>query len=422
MNYLIFHFSNPNDNKEKGIKKLWFPLSSDINIVLEYIRQHPNGPVAFWLESSFKPYITIHQQDLYYFNCDNTFLPQKKKIIFYAQSDTLAHSSWLIGKKLNKDQAELLYTVPPIKKEKADEFFASKKVNYQILTCRLIKKFHPDVIVMFNDWSKISQWIIAVCRLFKIPVICIQESVIDFGDKFKRMQWADQVFIQGTQTIFDLPRDMYYLTGNPRYEPLTVIPNDDKKNILINCNFTYGVFEDIRDIWLNDVVSCADELKIPYLISQHPRDTGDISKYIHVIKSSSVQIADQLQKTKVLVTRFSSLIHEALIAGTPVVYYNPHGEQMKYDFQFNDEFLLLATNKSQLKKALVKAYEFSDRSKIQNYLINHCIQKSNQPTENIAKLLSHHIFKPGRFSFNDAWKLFLYHPLFLKIIWFFKKR
>jgi hypothetical protein len=421
MNYLIFHFSNPYINKEKGIKKIWFPLNPDINIVLEYIRKHQNGPVAFWLESCFKPYITNHQ-DVYYFNKDHTFQPSKKKIILYAQSDTLAHSSWLIGEKFEKEKAEVIYTIPPFKKEKSDVFFTSKGITYHILSYKLIKKFRADALIMFNDWSKLPHWVIAVCRLYKIPVICIQESVTDFGDKFKRMQWADNVFIQGTQTIFDLPRDTYYLTGNPRYEPLTLIPSHGKKNILINCNFTYGIFEEVRDSWLSDVVSCIEELQIPYFISQHPRDSGDISKYKHVIKSSSVQVAEQLSKTKVLVTRFSSLIHEALIAGINVVYYNPHGEQMGYNFQFNDEFLILATNKSELKNAIAKAYEFSDRGKIENYLINHCIQKSSKPTENIEKLLLYQTFESRKFSFSDAWKLILYHPFLLRLIWFLKKR
>ncbi len=420
MEYHFFHYDKPHAALTDKTKQIWFPLTHDINTVVNYIRIHQKGPVVFYLESSFKPYIN-NPTDIHYFHPLETNHRPIKKILFFAQSDTLAHSCWLMGEAL-KNSVDVIYTIPQLKKEKSDMFFKNKNIPFKKFSFRTLKTFNPDVVVMLNDWSKQPQWVIALCRLLKIPTVCMQESVIDFGDRFKRMQWADEVMVQGTQTIFDLKRKVYYLTGNPRYEALQAINSIHKNNILINCNFTYGIFEEVRNTWLDDIISCADTLKTPYLISQHPRDTGDLSSYQHVIRSSSMQIADQLKNTRCLVTRFSSLIHEALVAGIPVIYYNPHGEQMSYDFGFNDEFLLLATNKHELEKALKKALDFSEPEKIKDYLVNHCIQKENTPTQNIKELFSFLKFKPAPFSITDAWKIILYHPSLLRLIWYIIKR
>ncbi|MCX7744164.1 MAG: hypothetical protein N2167_06320 [Flavobacteriales bacterium] len=419
MEYHFFHFDKPHTALPEKTKQIWFPLTHDINIVLDYIRNHQKGPVVFYLESSFKPYIN-NQTDIHYFHPLQTHHHKIKKILFFAQSDTLAHSCWLMGEAL-KNTAEIIYTIPKLKKERSDDFFKNKNISFKEFSFKTLKQFNPDVVIMLNDWSKQPQWVIALCRLLKIPTVCLQESVIDFGDKFKRMQWADEVMIQGTQTIFDLKRSVYFLTGNPRYETLQSIKQTERKNILINCNFTYGIFEEVRNTWLEDIIHCADALETPYIISQHPRDTGDLSSYHGVIRSSSTQVAEQLKNSRCLVTRFSSLIHEALVAGIPVIYYNPHGERMAYDFGFNDEFLILATNKHQLEKALIKALDFSDIEKIKNYLVNHCIQKEKTPTQTIKELFYFLKFKPSRFSITDAWKIILYHPFLLRIIWNIKK-
>lgn len=420
MHYYFFHYGFPISQKSENFCQIWFPLSYDINTVLEYIRNHHKETVHFSLENSFHSFIKTGI-DVQFFEPLQTEEKPVKKILFFAQSDTLAHSCWLMGERL-KSHIQVLYTVPKLKKERSDLFFSQKRVAYTEFSVKTLKSFRPDVVVLLNDWSKQPQWLISLCRLHKIPVICMQESVIDFGDRFKRMEWADEVMIQGTQTLFDLKRDVYYLTGNPRYESLLLLQSYERDSILINCNFTYGVFEEVRYTWINDAISCAEKLEIPYFISQHPRDNGDLSAYKHVIRSSSMQVADQLTKARCVVTRFSSLIHEALVAGVPVVYYNPHGEKMHYNFGFNNDFLLLATNKHELEFAIKKAMSFSNREQIQDYLVNHCIQKENKPVENIERLFSYLKFKSRRFSIKDAWKLIIYHPYLLRLIWFWNKR
>lgn len=420
MQYYFFHHGIPISRKSETFRQIWFPLNDDINTVLKYIRNHHKEAVHFLMENSFQPYIkTI--TDVQFFEPLQLEEKPVKKILFFAQSDTLAHSCWLMGERL-KNQLQVLYTVPKLKKERSDVFFSQKGIPYTEFSAKTLRTFRPDAVVLLNDWSKQPQWLISLCRLHKIPVICMQESVIDFGDRFKRMQWADEVMIQGTQTLFDLKREVYYLTGNPRYESLSLLHSNERDSILINSNFTYGIFEEVRNSWIHDIAECAEKLETPYFISQHPRDKGDISAYRQVIRSSSMQVADQLTKARCVVTRFSSLIHEALVAGIPVVYYNPHGEKMQYDFGFNHEFLLLATNKHELEIALRKVISFSNREKIQDYLVNHCIQKENKPLENILQLFTHLKFKSQAFSIKDAWKLIIYHPSLLRLIWFIKQR
>lgn len=419
MEYYIFHHTPPLDKVHDRAVQIWLPLSSDVASVIDYLNAFAPQPVRVMLESGFKSFLPPGYP-VGFFNPVQKETKPIRRVLLFAQSDTLAHSCRLMGEALS-ESVEVVYIIPPLKKENADMYFLNHNKPFQIFSNRLLRTYKPDLLILLNDWSKQPQWIISLCRLKRIPVVCMQESVIDFGDTNRRMLHADEVMLQATQSVLDLNRKTVYLTGNPRYESLLNLPSSSKKYVLVNCNFTYGIFEDIRMKWMGEVIGAINKKGFDYLISQHPRDKADLSSYRQVISSSSSSVAEQLRGARCLITRFSSLIHEALVAGVPVIYYNPHDEQMKYQFRFNQSFLFIATNTEELSKALDTISIFDADESMQHYLINHCIQPSSPPSKNLLELIRLSLFKSQPFMFSDFWKCILYHPFVLRFVWYFKK-
>ncbi len=279
-----------------------------------------------------------------------------KNIKFYLASDTLIHlSQKIILNLVNNANVEIL--IPKHFDENAEKAIKQllPNIKYGFFNIKDFFTKKPDAIVFGNDWSSEAKIIIFLCRVYNITTYCIQESVVDFGDKANRLEYADYIFIQGEQTKEHLKRNNLILSGNPRYEDLkySKITNNQ---ILINCNFTYGIFEDQRDSWIDDIVSCCKKAKINFKISQHPRDTGDLSRYKeHLINSSASTIEKQLLDSSIIITRFSSVIHEAILLGRKVIYYNPHNEKMFYDFKPDNIVMFTANNIDSLNGAITNA-------------------------------------------------------------------
>lgn len=96
------------------------------------------------------------------------------------------------------------------------------------------------------------------------------------------------------------------------------------RRAVINVNFTYGVLEENRDMFVESAVSACEKSGLDYVISQHPADKGDLSKY----NVSDKSIYNLIDKSSILISRFSTTILEALAAGRPVVYHNPIDERV----------------------------------------------------------------------------------------------
>jgi hypothetical protein len=399
-------------------KTIWCPLSKDIVHIVQFFREYHQENILF-IESVFKTYLSdLVQVDTVYiifFDSEKKKQLQESRVIaFYSQSDTLANNTLCI---ISGNPAfRYANFIPSGKTENSEKFFRDKNLPFKKYSFRALRKLKPSVLVLYNDWTKAAIRIIAHCRFLKIPVVCIQESIIDFGDSFHRMQNADNLMIQGVRTVIELPRIHFYLTGNPRYSRPEIKVHSGEY-ALINCNFTYNIYEKIRYKWLDDITATLDELGIPYLISQHPRDNGDLRKYRNHIRSSSSTLNKQLEGAGLVITRFSSLIHESLIEGVPVIYYNPHNEAMKYDFDFNSEFLFSAQDKETLKEYSALLYKkeiWSD--KLDYYLNLHCLPVNTYPVASINHLLSVNNFKIQKFSLSDFLHILLYQPIFVNTV------
>ncbi|MCK4794772.1 MAG: hypothetical protein KAV87_64175, partial [Desulfobacteraceae bacterium] len=162
--------------------------------------------------------------------------------------------------------------------------------------------------------------------------VCLQEGAVDF-DTSRRMQWCDYPLIQGPIALEYLPQKIYFLTGNPRFDHLKPSSPPKKTTVMVNCNFTYGVHEEARESWISDVVKACKELQVDFFISQHPRDPGEFPHY-PVRKSNAGVVHAHIADCSILVTRSSALVYEAMLSGRQVIYYNPHGEEMRL---FNED-------------------------------------------------------------------------------------
>jgi len=404
-------------------KSIWCPLSMDILHIVHFFQQY-HGENIIHLESVFKPYIvddsSFENQDIIYFETEKQESPRSDRLVaFYSQRDTLANNTLCLIS--GNPGFSFINFVPSYRTENSDLFLKTQNIPFLKYSYRHLRNLRPDILVMYNDWTKASIRIIAQCHILKIPVVCIQESIIDFGDSFRRMQHADNVIIQGPKTAIELNRKEFFLTGNPRYS-LPSQRNRSADYVLINCNFTYNIFEDIRYEWLDDITSVLDDLGINYLISQHPRDSGNLDRYKNHIKSSSSSLKEQLRNAGLVITRFSSMIHESLIEGVPVIYYNPHNEQMQYDFEFNSDFLIQLKDKSSLREASKALYNKNISGKGLDYYLNsHCLPVKTNSVANINSLLSKYIFTSGSFSYYDFLHLIIYQSFIIRSVQFIRQ-
>ena len=199
---------------------------------------------------------------------------------------------------------------------------------YRPVMLDLFRKQETCAIVFGNDWVGENWRICHLARRLGLPAICIEEGPQDFeleDGRHKQMSHADYVLLQGLKTLDYLNATQLCVTGNPRLSDYRPVPLPSPPVVMINSNFTYGVFEDARDQWLADCVTACNGAGLRYFISKHPRDTGDLRRY-NVIDSDAFKLPDQLAQCNVVITRFSQVVHEAMLSGRQVVYYNPHGE------------------------------------------------------------------------------------------------
>lgn len=290
------------------------------------------------------------------------------KILFFADNDTHVHMFYPVSKYFK----EVRFFVSKFKKENAAEALERLKVRYSFVEDLSLEAEKPSGIVFGNDWSYDAKKMIYKARKLGIPTVCVQEGILDFRDKQRRMQWADFPFIQGPLTQRLLPRNIYFITGNPRYDVLTKQALPLNHQVMINCNFTYGIFEDWRDKWVRDCVEACTRVGLSYFISQHPRDKG-LFPGLNVEKSSPFVIHEHLAKSSIVISRFSTVVYEALLMGRYVIYYNPHGETMENLKQDPTGALIYATADQELEQGLKKLITSPPSlDNIERFITLHC--------------------------------------------------
>lgn len=175
-----------------------------------------------------------------------------------------------------------------------------------------------------------------------------------------------------------------------------------KRRAIINVNFTYGVLEDRRDLYVESAVQACQELGLDYVITQHPADKADLSRF-NVGRDS---VYDMLDAGSLLISRFSTTMLEALAIGRPVVYHNPIQERVPKFSQPLGAYSMSHDVES-LKAALKRELAFVDaggdvRARAALFLHFHCHTGAQEdPAELAAAAIADVVTNPPRrFAFK----------------------
>ena len=339
-------------------------------------------------------------------NTNNNFSNLYGPHLFFPHSDT--HVQWMIPIANGLGSSKFV-TFPEQKSENAELRLKENGIDFYEYSPSLIYKLKPRVLVFGNDWS--NPEVFQLAKEIKVPTIVIQEGVLDFitpgSDK---MQVADYAFIQGEIMKRYLRRPRMIITGNPKYDLLHELPIPEKNVIMVNCNFTYGIFIKERKNWLDDVVDVINKLQIKFFVSKHPRDPGGFTEGVEVVNSNAFLINEQLSKCSIVITRFSTIVYEAIVAGRQVVYYNPHGED--FGLLCNDETgtIIYAKNRMELKNAIIEAINRKNMTTLKvrrdSFLLAHIGTIQHEATKRCQNEIIK-IIDQNRLSYKHLYNLYI---------------
>ena len=95
---------------------------------------------------------------------------------------------------------------------------------------------------------------------------------------------------------------------------------------------------------------------------------------------------------------------------------------MQYNFRFNNKFLFLCENQLELNKAIEQILKSDcNKTKIDEYITNHCLPHHSSPSANINELLLKGIFKQSKFGFKEVFYSIFYWGPIRKILETFSK-
>ncbi|MFN3216067.1 MAG: hypothetical protein ACE367_06195 [Acidimicrobiales bacterium] len=187
-------------------------------------------------------------------------------------------------------------------------------------------------VVVMNDWDADLGAIVRTAQGYGVPTIAKVEGAQDFDDvdvpiDRQAYRHADLVLCQGQNDVDALAGVATALVGSTRLERIHAAPPRPAPAhplAVINVNFTFGVLEDACDRFVQTALEGCRLAGIDAVISVHPHQRGDLA---------GLPLADEpmsrlLHRASVLVSRFSTVPFEAMAAGVPFVYHNPHGERV----------------------------------------------------------------------------------------------
>ena len=189
-------------------------------------------------------------------------------------------------------------------------------------------------VFLMNDWSNIANDAIAAAKANNLKCISLVEGTQDYEDTHVKhigvgklrypYQHSDLVLVPGEYATKYFTKIPHYVTGIPRIEKLreSASPIKIRKRVLINANFSYGLYTKIQKAWVQDCIDCCKELGLDPIISRHIANPEKFEN----LPVSKRSLYDELQDCEILISRFSSVIYEAMALKRKVIYYNPHGE------------------------------------------------------------------------------------------------
>ena len=179
-----------------------------------------------------------------------------------------------------------------------------------------------------NDWG-VPRLLVESAVKLGIPTFGWVEGVQDYDDvdtglargAYRRV---DHVFALGPASCAVLGEDRSTPVGSERLLRLWQEPGSRVgSEVLINSNFTYGVFVEARREWVAGVVEACGAAGHSYALSRHSAERGR-SRF----PASDRPIDELLPRSSRLVSRFSTVNLDALVLGVELAYHNPHGERV----------------------------------------------------------------------------------------------
>ncbi len=212
-----------------------------------------------------------------------------------------------------------------------------------------------SLVMTFNDWSPYIRDALEYRALLNLPSVACVEGISDFLrvdlEAYRLLPYrrSDHLILAGKHDEqFFQDRDAS-VGGLPNVHALTAKTAIFPKNPLavINVNFTYGQMEWARDSFVAEAVAACAAVPIDYQITRHPSDTAPLGR----VNISEQNQYEQIDACSVLISRFATGIIEALASGKPVVYFNPHNEQVT-KFQNPLGAFRIARSSAELTKAI----------------------------------------------------------------------
>lgn len=319
-------------------------------------------------------------------------------VVFIPHKDYHFKTMALISKKLKKlDISSCILDITDYYRNERvrNEALNFPKIPFFDLSLFLKDSINYKLLVCMNDWdNKVVRPLIINAKKSHKKTLGIIEGINDFLDADTNMrrtsyQITEYLFLTGEhdKQFFKGKEKKYFTVGIPRLNNfLKEKPKFTKKPlVVINVNFSYGVLEDKREYWLNSVLEACKILNFEYIITQHPEDSANLSKY----NISKLDMYETIRQGSIVISRFGSIILEALAMGKPVVYHNPHNEKVlkfqesmgAYSCSFDVQSLVEA-----IKYELSLKVDYRQRAN--DFLNHHC---NINESKNSAKLCAKYI-------------------------------
>ncbi|MEM9610537.1 MAG: hypothetical protein AAGA99_24200 [Actinomycetota bacterium] len=187
-----------------------------------------------------------------------------------------------------------------------------------------------DAMVVMNDWGPTKE-LMEISQARGVPGIAKVEGVQDFDDvdtgRLRRpYHVAAHVLCQGQNDLRLVKNASTHLVGSVRLEAAWLAPPANlsrRDTIVVNSNFSFNVLTEAREPWARSVMEACGQTGLPYLVSLHRADNGVYPEAVRAAEPLRYLFAST---ARIFVSRFSTALFEAMAAGIPVVYHNPHGE------------------------------------------------------------------------------------------------
>lgn len=183
-------------------------------------------------------------------------------------------------------------------------------------------------VVVMNDWGMPAPLVEQLRRLER-PTFGWVEGVqdwddVDTGQRRRPYSAVDHVFCLGRDSAGHLAGRPSTIVGSERLRRLWEAPpvTPRRRHVTVNSNFTYGVLSDSRRPWLTSAARACRTAGADWTLSRHTAERGLAVPH----RASRDPIADLLDRSTHLVSRFSTVCYEALVRGVELAYHNPHGE------------------------------------------------------------------------------------------------